>query len=102
MPRSVTCLHGVLVRKEVDDLKGVLDDARRHELLTAVASLAHQSAAEALHDGALHKKTQKNTWHRRTGRHPKKKIRTNENRRRGCRAGDQRVRIDQQKIGGME
>lgn len=48
-----TYLYGVLVREEVDDLEGVLDDASRHQLLTAVASLAHQRAAEALHDGAL-------------------------------------------------
>lgn len=37
----------------MDDLQGVLDDASRHELLTAVAALAHQGAAKALHDGAL-------------------------------------------------
>lgn len=48
-----THLHGVLVGQEVDDLQGVLDDASRHELLTAVAALAHQGAAKALHDGAL-------------------------------------------------
>lgn len=46
-------LYGVLVREEVDDLEGVLDDASRHKLLTAVASLTHQRAAKALHNGAL-------------------------------------------------
>lgn len=51
--RTRTHLHGVLVGEEVDDLQGVLHDASGHELLTAVAALAHQSAREALHDGAL-------------------------------------------------
>lgn len=46
-------LHGVLVGEEVDDLQGVLHDASRHQLLTAVATLAHQGAAKALDDGAL-------------------------------------------------
>ena len=49
----LTHLHGVLVGEEVDDLQGVLHDASGHELLTAVAALAHQGAAKALHDGAL-------------------------------------------------
>jgi len=52
-------LHRVLVGEEVDDLQGVLDDAGRHELLTAVAALAHQGAGEALDDGALRRPAKK-------------------------------------------
>lgn len=37
----------------MDDLQGMLDDAGRHKLLTAVAPLAHQGARQALRDGAL-------------------------------------------------
>lgn len=46
-------LDRVLVGEEVDDFQGVLDDASRHQLLTAVAPLAHEGHAEALHDRAL-------------------------------------------------
>lgn len=60
---SYIYLHGVLVGEEVDDLQGVLDDASRHELLTAVAALAHQGAAKALHDRALRDSETYNTDH---------------------------------------
>lgn len=35
-------LDGVLVGEEVDDLKGVLDDAHRHQLLAVVAAVHHE------------------------------------------------------------
>lgn len=50
----------------------MLDDASRHELLTAVAALAHQGAAEPLHDGALrvcNRRIDRNEGNGATGRH---------------------------------
>jgi hypothetical protein len=41
-----------LVRKQVDDLKAVLDDAHSHKLLTGVAAVEHKGGHEALNDGA--------------------------------------------------
>jgi hypothetical protein len=39
-----TNLDGVLVGEEVDDLKGVSNNAGCHELLSVVAALHHQAA----------------------------------------------------------
>jgi hypothetical protein len=39
-----TDLDGVLVGEEVDDLKGMCDDANSHELLAVVAALHHKTA----------------------------------------------------------
>jgi hypothetical protein len=41
-------LDGVLIGKEVDDLKGVCDNANCHELLSVVATLHHQAKKTAL------------------------------------------------------
>ena len=46
-------LHRVLLGEEVDDLKGVLDDANRHDFLAVVAAMAHHRAHHALNDRAL-------------------------------------------------
>mmetsp|Transcript_36978 Transcript_36978/g.55876 ORF Transcript_36978/g.55876 Transcript_36978/m.55876 type:complete len:255 (-) Transcript_36978:22-786(-) len=45
-------LEGVLVREEVDDLEGMLDDADSHHLLAVVAAVHHHGAAQSLDDGA--------------------------------------------------
>lgn len=45
-------LDGVLVRQEVDDFEGVLNDSAGHQLLSGVAALAHQTTRQALDDGA--------------------------------------------------
>ena len=42
-----------LASEQMDDLKGVLDDAHGHELLAIVAAMHHHGVGEALHDGAL-------------------------------------------------
>ena len=39
-------LDGVLVGEEVDDLKGVLDDAHRHQLLAVVAAVHHEGVRD--------------------------------------------------------
>lgn len=44
-------LHRILIRQEVNNLEGVLDDPYGHELLPAVTALAHEAARQALHDG---------------------------------------------------
>ena len=46
-------LEGVLAVHQVDDLKGVLEDAHGHELLAVVAAVHHQRVGDALDDGAL-------------------------------------------------
>ena len=46
-------LHRVGVGQQVDDLKGVLHDARGHQLLAVVAAVLHQRADEAFGDRAL-------------------------------------------------
>jgi len=46
-------LDGVLVGHDVDNLKGVGDDADSHELLSVVAAVHHQRVGETLDDGAL-------------------------------------------------
>ena len=46
-------LDRVGVGQQVDDLEGVLDDARGHQLLAVVAAVLHQRADEALSDRAL-------------------------------------------------
>jgi len=46
-------LDGVLVGEEVDDLKGVGDNADGEEFLAVVAALHHQAVYEALDDGHL-------------------------------------------------
>lgn len=46
--------HGpYLASGEVDDLKGVAEDAHSHELLAAVAAVLHERVDEALNNGAL-------------------------------------------------
>ena len=39
--------------KQVDDLKGMLDDANSHQLLAIVTPMHHETARQALHDGTL-------------------------------------------------
>ena len=39
--------------QQVDDLEGVLDDADGHQLLAVVAAMHHETAHQALHNGAL-------------------------------------------------
>ena len=46
-------LDGVLVREQVDDLEGVLDDTDSHQLLSVVATVHHQGVGETLNNGAL-------------------------------------------------
>ena len=46
-------LDGVLVGEEVDDLEGGLHDLDREHLLARVASVEHEGAHHALHDGAV-------------------------------------------------
>lgn len=46
-------LDGVLVGEEVDDLKGVLDNADSHELLAVVTAVHHHGVGEPLNNGAL-------------------------------------------------
>merc|ERR1719296_523406 len=45
-------LDGILVRQEVDDLEGMLDDADSHELLAVVPTMHHHGAAQPLHNWA--------------------------------------------------
>ena len=45
-------LDRILICEQVDDIKCVLDDAARHELLTSVASFAHDVTGEAFDDRA--------------------------------------------------
>lgn len=46
-------LKRVLARQQVNDLKGVLDNATGHQLLAVVATLHHKGAGQTLHNGAL-------------------------------------------------
>jgi hypothetical protein len=46
-------LDGVLVSEDVDQLKGMLDNAHSHKLLAVVAAAAHQRARQSLHNRAL-------------------------------------------------
>lgn len=46
-------LDGVLVRGEVDDREGVVDDADSHEFLSVVTTVHHQRVGKALNDWAL-------------------------------------------------
>lgn len=46
-------LDGVLLGEEVDDLKGVLDDADSLQLLTVVAAGHHERVGQTLNNGAL-------------------------------------------------
>ena len=39
--------------EQVDDLKGMLDDADSHQLLAIVTPMHHETARQALHNGAL-------------------------------------------------
>jgi len=50
---SHTAFVPYLVGGEVDDLKGVLDNADSENLLAVVAALLHERDGEALDDGAL-------------------------------------------------
>lgn len=52
-PHGITDLDRVAVGEQEDDLKGVLDDADRHQLLSVVAAVHHQRVGEALHHRAL-------------------------------------------------
>lgn len=45
-------LNRVLVREQVDNFERVLNDAHRHELLSGVASLSHETAGQTLHNRA--------------------------------------------------
>lgn len=45
------CTH--LPSQQVDDFKGVLDDATSHQLLAVVAAVHHHGVGQTLHDGAL-------------------------------------------------
>lgn len=47
-------LDGVLIREQVDDLKGVLNDAHSHQLLAVVAAVEHHRVHQALNNGALY------------------------------------------------
>jgi hypothetical protein len=46
-------LQGVIASKQVDDLKGVLNNANGHKLLSVVASRHHQGVGQTLNNGAL-------------------------------------------------
>lgn len=46
-------LDGVLVSEQVDDLKGMLDNADSHKLLSVVAAVHHEGVGHTLNDGAL-------------------------------------------------
>ena len=46
-------LNRVGVSQEVDDFHGVLDDPRRHQLLSVVSPVHHERVREPLDDGAL-------------------------------------------------
>lgn len=46
-------LDGVGVRQEVDDLKGVSDDADSHELLAIVTAVEHERVNQPLNNGHL-------------------------------------------------
>lgn len=39
--------------QQVDDLKGMLDNAHSHQLLAVVAAVHHHGVGQTLHDGAL-------------------------------------------------
>lgn len=39
--------------EQVDDLKGMLDNADSHQLLAIVPPMHHETACQALHNGAL-------------------------------------------------
>ena len=39
--------------EQVDDLKGMLDNADSHQLLAVVPPMHHETARQALHNGAL-------------------------------------------------
>lgn len=39
--------------QQVDDLKGMLDDAHGHQLLAVVAAVHHHGVGQTLHNGAL-------------------------------------------------
>lgn len=49
-------LNGVLVGQDVNELKSVSNNANSQQLLAVVSAGAHQSASEALNDGALYLK----------------------------------------------
>ena len=49
---AIEDLERVLVRQEVDDLEGVLDNPHRHLLLAGVPAVHHHGADKALHDWA--------------------------------------------------
>lgn len=46
-------LRSYLPSEQMDDLKGMFDDAHSHKLLAIVASVHHHGIGEALHNGAL-------------------------------------------------
>eukprot|EP00962_Isochrysis_galbana_P043542 scaffold16610_cov135-Isochrysis_galbana.AAC.2 len=46
-------LHRILVRKQVDDLEGVLDNAHSHQLLAIVPAVPHHGAHQTLDNRAL-------------------------------------------------
>ena len=45
----------------MDELKGVLDDTARHQLLSAVSAVLHEGACQSLDDGALYRLRQEIT-----------------------------------------
>lgn len=42
-----------LSSQQVDDLKGMLDNAHSHQLLAVVAAVHHHGVGQTLHDGTL-------------------------------------------------